>query len=79
MNVADEKRSKPGKVAKFSFNDLCGQPLGAADYIFLAETFDCIFIENIPKLTMRDLNEVFLFLQIIAILEYYLRSSLHFY
>lgn len=69
MNVADKKRSKPGKVAKFSFNDLCGQPLGAADYIFLAETFDCIFIENIPKLTMRDLNEVILFLQKVAILE----------
>lgn len=68
---SDKKRSKPGKVAKFSFNDLCGQPLGAADYIFLAETFDCIFIENIPKLTMRDLNEIRRMITLVDVLYEY--------
>jgi predicted ATPase len=52
------KKRKAGKVAKFTFDELCGQPLGAADYIFLGETFECIFLENIPKMSMHNFNEV---------------------
>merc|ERR1712050_318041 len=37
------------KVAKFSFNDLCVKNLGRADYCTLAEHFNTIFIEGVPK------------------------------
>ncbi|KAH8926731.1 AFG1-like ATPase [Atractiella rhizophila] len=42
------------QVAKFSFEELCGKPMSAADYLELTKTFDIIFIENIPKLTMNE-------------------------
>ena len=37
-------------VARFSFEELCARPLGAADYIEIAERFHTLIIENIPKL-----------------------------
>ncbi len=43
-------------VARLSFDELCARPLGAADYLEIAERFDTVFLENIPRLTpaMRD-------------------------
>ena len=43
-------------VARLSFAELCERPLGAADYIELAERFHTILLEHVPKLTpaMRD-------------------------
>ena len=43
-------------VARFTFDELCARPLGAADYIEIAERFHTIIIENIPKLNpaMRE-------------------------
>lgn len=43
-------------VARFSFADLCGRPLGAADYLEIAERFHTVLLENIPKLSpaMRE-------------------------
>ncbi|MFT3728070.1 MAG: cell division protein ZapE [Terricaulis sp.] len=43
-------------VARFSFDELCAQPRGAADYLEIAERFHTVLLENIPKLTpsMRD-------------------------
>ena len=37
--------------ARFSFEELCDRPLGAADYLELAERFDTLFIDNIPMMT----------------------------
>lgn len=44
-------------VAKFDFEDLCGQPLSAADYIELTNQFGTIFVLNIPRmgLSQKDL------------------------
>ena len=39
-------------VAKFNFNDLCGQPLSAADYIEITKNFNTLFILGIPKMGM---------------------------
>jgi cell division protein ZapE len=36
--------------ARLEFQELCGQPLGPADYLALARQFDTLFIENVPKL-----------------------------
>ena len=37
-------------VAWFDFTDLCGQPLGPADYLAIAERFESIVIANVPRL-----------------------------
>ncbi len=43
-------------VARFSFAELCARPLGAADFLEIAERFHTVLIENVPKLTpaMRE-------------------------
>jgi len=38
-------------VARFSFEELCDRPLGAADYLEIAERFHTVILENVPKLT----------------------------
>lgn len=46
------------RIAKFSFNQLCDENLGAADYIHLSETFRIIFLSHVPILTLDNRNEV---------------------
>ena len=38
------------KVAKFRFDDLCGKPLSAADYIEVTKTFGTVFLLDVPKM-----------------------------
>ncbi|KAJ8751625.1 hypothetical protein K2173_025780 [Erythroxylum novogranatense] len=40
-------------VAKFSFEYLCGQPVGAADYIAIATNYHTVFISDIPMMSMQ--------------------------
>jgi predicted ATPase len=42
-----------GGAARFSFLDLCGGPLGAADYMALAQAFHTLFLEGVPQLSMQ--------------------------
>lgn len=42
------------KVAKFRFNDLCGKPLSAADYIEITKTFGTIFVLDVPKMGLNQ-------------------------
>jgi cell division protein ZapE len=44
-------------VARFSFDDLCGQPLAGPDYLAIASEYPTIIIENIPLLTPDRRNE----------------------
>jgi cell division protein ZapE len=44
-------------AARFAFCDLCGMPLGPADYLALAENFRTLFIEGIPALKASQRNE----------------------
>jgi len=44
-------------VARFDFEELCARPLGAADYIEIAEYFHTVLLENIPKLTPSNREE----------------------
>lgn len=41
------------RIAKFNFQDLCGKPLSAADYLEVTKTFGTLFLLDIPKM---DLN-----------------------
>ena len=44
-------------VARFTFDELCRQPLGAADYLALARAFHTILIDRIPTFGAEDGNE----------------------
>jgi cell division protein ZapE len=43
-------------VARFTFDELCARPLGAADYIEIAEYFHTVLLEDIPRFapSMRE-------------------------
>jgi cell division protein ZapE len=43
--------------ARLSFQELCAQPLGAADYLALAKRFDTIFLENVPIMGPQNRSE----------------------
>jgi len=46
-----------GRVARFTFEDLCAKPLAARDYLAIAAAFDTIFIDDIPILRPDQRNE----------------------
>ena len=41
-------------AARFSFTELCGNPLSAADYIELTKEFGTIFVQDIPHLSLSS-------------------------
>jgi cell division protein ZapE len=43
-------------VARFSFHDLCEQPLSAADYLRIAREFHTVILDHIPVMTYDDRN-----------------------
>ncbi|CAL1586573.1 unnamed protein product [Knipowitschia caucasica] len=45
-----------GSVADCTFEELCGRPLGAGDYLEIARLFDTVFIRHIPVLSL-DLKD----------------------
>ena len=46
------------RIARFTFQQLCDEALGAADYIHLAETFRIVFITGVPVMNLDCRNEV---------------------
>jgi cell division protein ZapE len=44
-------------VARFSFDDLCAQPLAAADYLKIAHEFHTIILDHIPVMDYAQRNE----------------------
>jgi cell division protein ZapE len=52
-------------VARFRFDDLCRQPLGANDYLMIAHHFHTVIIEGIPALGPDDRNEARRFITLI--------------
>ena len=44
-------------VARFSFDDLCAQPLAAADYLKIAHEFHTIILDHIPVMDFARRNE----------------------
>jgi cell division protein ZapE len=43
--------------ARFTFDELCGAPLGPADYLAIAKAYRTVFIEGIPRLGRDQRNE----------------------
>ncbi len=44
-------------VARVSFAEMCEAPLGASDYLALAQVFDTILLDNVPCLSPEKRNE----------------------
>jgi cell division protein ZapE len=52
-------------VARAAFFDLCGRPLGAGDYLVLANTVRVLILEDIPCLSRNNFNEAKRFVTLI--------------
>jgi cell division protein ZapE len=52
-------------AARFGFRDLCGQPLGAIDYLRIADEFHTLVIDRVPVMTYADRNEAKRFIALI--------------
>ncbi|MDG1414160.1 MAG: cell division protein ZapE [Alphaproteobacteria bacterium] len=50
-----------GRTARFRYADLCEQPLGRDDYLLIAQSFDRVFVDDIPMIrySTRDSGERF--------------------
>jgi len=46
------------RMARFSFADLCDRPLGAVDFLAIAERFDTVFIDHVPLLGPEKRNQI---------------------
>ncbi|GBE43241.1 AFG1-like ATPase [bacterium BMS3Bbin10] len=52
-------------VALFDFDDLCGQPLGAHDYLVIAHAYHILMIENVPVMKPEHRNQARRFVNLI--------------
>ncbi|MBF5079791.1 MAG: cell division protein ZapE [Paracoccus sp. (in: a-proteobacteria)] len=54
-----------GRAARSSFWDLCGKPLGPADYLAVARAVDVLLIDGVPRLSASNYNEAKRFVTLI--------------
>ena len=54
-----------GGVARFAFADLCARPLGAGDYLKIAEAFHTMILDGVPLLGPATRNEAKRFINLI--------------
>jgi cell division protein ZapE len=52
-------------AARFSFHELCEQPLGAIDYLRLAHEFHTIVVDRVPVMTYAERNEAKRFIALV--------------
>ncbi|MEM1397394.1 MAG: cell division protein ZapE, partial [Pseudomonadota bacterium] len=52
-------------AARVTFHDLCAKPLGASDYLAIAEAFSTVFIDGIPQLSPAKRDEAKRFVTLI--------------
>lgn len=55
------------RCAWFDFSELCYQPLGAADYIFLCDRFQVLIMDRVPQLDANHLDEARRFVTLIDV------------
>jgi len=52
-------------LARFSFAELCQNPLGAQDYLAIARRFHTVFVDDIPMMGLSDRNAAKRFINLI--------------
>jgi len=52
-------------AARFGFDELCMQPLGASDYLRIAHAYGTVFLEGVPVLSKARRNEAKRFITLI--------------
>ncbi|SDR23861.1 cell division protein ZapE [Pseudovibrio sp. Tun.PSC04-5.I4] len=52
-------------IAWFTFQELCGTPLGSSDYLRIAHAFNTVFLEGVPALDRARRNEAKRFINLI--------------
>lgn len=57
-----------GPLVYATFSELCGRPLGAADYIALASAKHTVFLSGVPKFTGATKAEAYRFVTLIDVL-----------
>lgn len=57
-----------GRVCYYSFDELCGQPVGPADYIALAQHFHSVCLKGIPEVNGATRSEAYRFVMLIDVL-----------
>lgn len=53
------------RVGRAGFWDLCGRPLGAADYLAVAQALDLLILDSVPRLSQSNYNEAKRFVTLI--------------
>ena len=51
------RESTESGVARFTFSELCEEPLGALDYIAIAKRFHTVFLDDVPKMKASQKTE----------------------
>lgn len=52
-------------IARFSFEEICDRPVGAADYIAVAHNFHTVFVTGIPMMSMRNRDKARRFITLV--------------
>lgn len=55
--VLPVRMSTESGVARFTFSELCEQPLGAVDYLAIAKKFHTVFLDEVPKMRASQKTE----------------------
>lgn len=58
-------RRQAGRVAWFDFDELCDRPLGASDYLAIADAYDYVLIADVPRLVADQRNAAKRFMTLI--------------
>ena len=57
-----------GKACMFGFDELCGRPLAAADYLALAQAYHTLMLRGVPVFSAANRSEAYRFVTLIDVL-----------
>lgn len=60
-----ERQCDQSRVARFTFEQLCGRPASAMDYLEIIKHYDTIIVEDVPQLNLAQRNEARRFITLI--------------